>query len=69
MRGGGVGGEVHFCIFASNFNWFLGDFGLLLLVESDFGWFQVVGCISSYTNFTPCRRVNSLLYSCSHVIE
>ena len=28
------------------FGWFLGVFGWFLLVESNFGWFQVVCCFS-----------------------
>ena len=55
LRGGVVGGSVR----ASSFGWFL-------LVEGDFGWFQVVCCFSSYISFTT---VNSLLYSWSHVID
>ena len=43
LRGGVVGGSVG----ESNFGWFLGGFGVLLLVEGDFGWFQVVCCFSS----------------------
>ena len=54
---------------ASSFGWFLGGFGWFLLVEDNFGLFQMVCCFSSYTNFTKYRRVTSLLYSLSHVIE
>ena len=49
LRGGVVGGSVG----ASSFGWFLGGFGWFLLVEGDFGWFQVVHCLRSYIiNFT-----------------
>ena len=57
---------------ASSFGWFLGGFGWFLLVSGDFGdfgWFEVVCYFSSYTNFTTCKRVISLLYSWSHVID
>ena len=54
---------------ASSFGWFLGGFGWFLLVEDNFGLFQMVCCFSSYTNFTKYRRVILLLYSWSHVIE
>ena len=35
----------------------------------DIGWFQVVCCFSSYTNFITYRRVISLLHSRTHVID
>ena len=60
-----MGGSVG----ASSFGWFLDDFGWFLLVESDFRWFQVVCCFSSYISFTEYRTLNSLLYSWSHVID
>ena len=56
---GRLGGSVG----ANSFGCFLGGFGWFLLVEDNFGLFQVVFCFSSYTNFTAYRRVNSLLYS------
>ena len=59
LRGGVAGDSVE----ASSFGWFLGGFRWFLLVADDIGWFQVVCCFSSYTNFTTCRRVTSLLYS------
>ena len=65
LRGGVVGSSVG----ASIFGWFLGGFGWFLLVEGDFGWFQVVCCFSSYINFTAYRTLNSLLYSWAHVID
>ena len=65
LRGGLVEGSVG----ASSFGWFLGGFGWFLLVEGDFGWFQVVCCFSSYINFTAYRTLNSLLYSWWHVID
>ena len=43
---------------ASSFGWFLGGFGWVILLEDNFGWFQVVYCFSSYTDFTAYRRVN-----------
>ena len=50
-------------VFASNFKWFLGDFGWLLLVESDFGWFQVVGCLV----VTPIsQHAEKLTLYCTH---
>ena len=58
LRGGVVGGSVR----ASSFGWFL-------LVEGDFGWFQVVCCFSSYISFTAYRTFTFLLYSWSHVID
>ena len=65
LRGGVVGGSVG----ASSFGWFLGGFGWFLLVEGDFGWFQVVCCFSSYISVTAYRTLNSLWYSCWHVID
>ena len=65
LCGGMVGGSIG----ASSFGWFLGGFGWFLLVEGDFGWFPVVCCFSSYINFTAYRTLNSLLCSCSHVID
>ena len=68
MRGGVAGGSGG----ASSFGWFLGGFGWFLLVSGDFcdfGWFEVVCYFSSYKNFTTCKRVISLLYSWSHVID
>ena len=69
LHGGMVGGFVG----ASIFGWFLVGFGLFLLVEGDFRWFQVVSdgfrCFNSYTNFTAYRRVNSLLYSWTRVTD
>ena len=47
----------------------LGGFGWFLLFEDNFGWFQMICCFSSYTNFTACRRGNSLLFSWLHVID
>ena len=51
---------------ASSLGWFLGGFWWFLLVAGDIGWFQVVYC---YTNFTTFRRVGSLLYSWTHMID
>ena len=65
LRGGVAGGSGE----ASSFGWFLGGFQCFLLVACDIGWFQVVCCISSYTNFTTYRRVFSLLHSWTHVID
>ena len=61
LRGGVAGGSGG----AGSFEWFLGGFGWFLLVSGDFGdfgWFEVVCCFSSYTNFTTCKRVISLLF-------
>ena len=68
LRGGVAGASGG----ASSFEWFLGGFGWLLLVSGDFGdfeWFEVVCYFSSYPNFTTCKRVISLLYSWSHLID
>ena len=54
---------------ASSFGWFLGGFRWFQLVLVDIGWFQVVCCFSSCTNFTTNRRVISLLYSWTHFID
>ena len=43
-----------------------GDFWI---VAGDIGWFQMVCCFSSYTNFITYRRVISLLYSWTHAID
>ena len=64
-----MGGSVLMGGSASSSGWFLGDFGWFLLVESDFRWFQVVCCFSSYISFTAYRTLNSLLYSWLHVID
>ena len=56
------------CFCNSNF-WILGGFRLFLLVAGDIGWFQVVCCFSSNTNFTTYRSVISLLYSWTHLID
>ena len=53
----------------TSFGWILGGFGWFLLVEDDFGWFPLVSCFSSYIDLTAYRTLNSLLYSCSHVID
>ena len=65
LRGGvtQVSGE------ASSFGWFLGRFRWFLLVAVDIAWLQVVYYFSSYTNFTTYRRVISLLYSWTQVID
>ena len=65
LRGKVVRGSIG----ASSFGWFLGGLRWFLLVEGDFGWFQVVFCFSSYVNFAVYRTLNSLLYSSSHVID
>ena len=65
LCGGVAGGSGE----ASSFGWFLGGFRWFLLVAGDIRWFQVVCCFSSYTNFTRFRRVVSLLYSWTHVID
>ena len=54
---------------ASRFESFLGIVRWFLSVEDDFGWFQVVCCFSSYTNFPAYGRVNSLAYFTSHMID
>ena len=64
LRSGTVGSSGE----ASSFGWFLGGYWWFLLVAGDIGWFQVVFCFSSYTNFTTYRRVIFLLYSWTHVI-
>ena len=61
----GGGGSVG----TSSFGWFLGGFGRFMLVEGDFGWFQVACCFSSYINFTAYRTLDSLIYSWSDVID
>ena len=48
---GWLGGYVG----ASSFGWFLGGFRWFLLVEDNFGWFQVVFCFSRYTNCTAYK--------------
>ena len=53
----------------TSFGWILGGFGWFLLVEDDFGWFLLVSCFSSYIDLTAYRTLNSLLYSCLHVID
>ena len=69
FRGSLRGGVPGVSVGTSIFGWFLGGFGWFLLVEDNFEWFQVVWCFSSYTNCTAYRRVNSLVYSWSHVID
>ena len=65
LYGGVAGGSGE----PSSFGWFLGGFQWFLLVTGDIGWFQVVCCFSSYTNFTTYRRVICLLYSWTHLID
>ena len=65
LRVGVAGGSDE----ASSFGWFLGDFRWFLLVASDISSFQVVCCFSSYMNFTKYRRIISLLYSWTHLID
>ena len=65
LRGGIAGGSNE----ARSFKWFLGGFQWFVLVAGDIGWFQVVWCFSSYTIFTTYRRVISLLYWWTHVID
>ena len=54
LCGGVAGGFVG----ASSFGSFLGGFGYFLLVEGDLGWFQVVCCFSSYTNFNDFLKMS-----------
>ena len=62
LRGGVAGGSGE----TSSFGWFLGYFRWLLLVVGDIEWFQMVCCFSNYTNF---RRIISLLYSWTLLIN
>ena len=62
--------KCSYLISASILGWFLGGFGWFLLVEDNFGWFQVDCCFSSYTNFTTYKKkVNSLSYSLPYHTE
>ena len=62
--------KCSYLIGASILGWFLGGFGWFLLVEDNFGWFQVDCCFSSYTNFTTYKKkVNSLSYSLPYHTE